>query len=152
MKRILILLIVGIFATSLIRKRGSKSEITLDYYSIKKKNSYIYHGPSNQSLKAFLVLHPNWPVKVIEIKKNWIKVEDYYKNKGWIKSASLGPKKILIIKETQGYDLSKTSKPIALIEKNITANFIKKNEKFTKIEINKKEYWVANDSIWPNEK
>jgi len=142
-KKLLPIILLFLISILFIKNRKSIQIIELGPACTNKKNVTVYHGPSTQTKKAWKLHHLHWPICIIEIKANWVKIQDAYDTIGWIKKIDIKQEKRgLIIK-----DILINNE--ILLKKNCIVLITKVKKNNYDIEINSKNFTVNKEYIWP---
>ena len=90
------------------------------------------------------------PVEVIDTKENFRRIIDHKKNSGWIHISQLKKSSSIIVLEDKIVfkKASKFSKPIVKLEKGRLVIVKKCTSDWCKIEIDKFNGWIKNNSVW----
>ncbi|MEW6518628.1 MAG: SH3 domain-containing protein [Thermodesulfobacteriota bacterium] len=82
---------------SLLTFAFSASAVAADYASVSKDGVNIRSGPDNNA-EIYWEVFKDFPLKVLQRKNDWAKVEDFEGDTGWIYAPLLNNKKTVIIK------------------------------------------------------
>ncbi|RJX34661.1 MAG: peptide-binding protein [Desulfurivibrio sp.] len=82
---------------SLLTFAFSASAVAADYASVSKDGVNIRSGPDNNA-EVYWEVFKDFPLKVLQRKNDWAKVEDFEGDTGWIYAPLLNNKKTVIIK------------------------------------------------------
>lgn len=148
---ILIFLLITFNANQSFAKRNM---VAVDYYaSIKSKKTNVRAGPGYHYPIKFTYVVRNIPIKVINEFDNWVEIEDYENHHGWVsQSLTTKARTVMINTNKERVKMYKkpdeTSKIIFYLENKVIGRYIKCNDEWCKIEINKKEGWVSKLHIF----
>ena len=130
----------------------SNSLASENNYFLMLKNSKVNvrHGPSFDYPIKFIYKKKFLPVEVIDKKENFRRIIDHKKNTGWIHISQLKKSKSLITTSVKILfkKPTKYSKPIVKLEKGRLAIVKKCTSDWCKIEIDKFNGWIKNNSVW----
>jgi|GEM_PF-6266599 len=139
----------------LFKKRGgSDSGIEVGPASINSANVIVYTGPHAKAQKLWKLHQKNWPIYVLEISKNWVRIVDAYNTSGWMRKIYVGNPYVLILEDLEFADSH--GKIEVKILKNSLVRLAKlpviADGNMVKISVDMhfgaKEYWVNSDKIW----
>lgn len=140
----LVALAVGGF---LIRKNKQQNDVQLGLASIKNATK-VYHAPTTRSPVAWKLHHKNWPICILEIKKNWVKIIDAYGTSGWIEKNLISSAKVLILEDTFGFLDPLETKPCVKFLKNVSVERCKIQGNLCCVKYQNSLFWVPCKSLW----
>ena len=120
------------------------------FMMLKNKKVNVRYGPSFDYPIKYIYRKIELPLKVIDKKENFRRVIDHKKNSGWIHISQLKKSSSIIVLEDKIVfkKASKFSKPIVKLEKGRLAIVKKCTSDWCKIEIDKFNGWIKNNSVW----
>ena len=120
------------------------------FLSLKNKKVNVRYGPSFNYPIKYIYKKKLLPVEVIDTKENFRRIIDHKKNSGWIHISQLKKSSSIIVLEDKIVfkKASKFSKPIVKLEKGRLAIVKKCTSDWCKIEIDKFNGWIKNNSVW----
>ena len=133
------------------KKVSFASAIENNYFlSLKNKKVNVRYGPSFDYPIKYIYKKKLLPVEVIDTKENFRRIIDHKKNSGWIHISQLKKSSSIIVLEDKIVfkKASKFSKPIVKLEKGRLAIVKKCTSDWCKIEIDKFNGWIKNNSVW----
>lgn len=148
---VLISIVIAIGLFSITNRNAQQNNVTLGLASINKANVIVYDSPNTKANKLWKLNHKNWPIIVLAISKNWVKITDFYNTTGWIKKANVGKPYALVLQETYALG-DNLETQIAKLCMNASVEFLgvhnehnehnEHNQKYCKIKIKGKTAFV----------
>lgn len=151
---ILVSIIIGYFLSEIEDNNVFATETNNEYYyaNIKTKKVNVRVGPGLQYPIKYIYYQENMPIIIVNKYQNWVQIQDYNNDLGWIleKFVDYGKKRyILILKDMNLYSYPDKSSDIkAKLEKNIVARISKCEKEWCKIKVQKFSGWVLRHHIW----
>ena len=120
------------------------------FLSLKKNKVNVRYGPSFDSKIKYIYKKINLPVKQIDRKENFRRIEDLKNNSGWIHVSQLKKSNSIIPLEDKVLfkNPSHFSMPIARLEKGRLLIIKKCEKKWCNIKTNKYTGWIKIQNIW----
>jgi len=144
---VLITMVIGISLLTLTNRNSKQNNVALGLASINKANVIVYDSPNVKANKLWQLNHKNWPIIVLAISKNWVKITDFYNTTGWIKKANIGKPYALVLQETYALGDDMETK-IAKLFLNASVEFLGvHNEKYCKIKVKGKTAFVEYEKL-----
>mgnify|MGYP001179063263 CR=1 FL=1 len=135
-----------------IETKGSVTGLKIPrYVSIKKNKANIRRGPGTSYKIDWVYNLKGFPLQIFAEYGAWRKVKDYEGSTGWIHSKLLSGKRTIIFLNDETFlrnGPSLKSNKIALINKDVVAEFVDCKTYWCKIRIDNKTGWVFINSIW----
>ena len=120
------------------------------FLSLKKNKVNVRYGPSFDSPIKYIYNKKNFPIKQIDKKENFRRINDHKKNSGWIHISQL--KKINSVIAIDDKIMFKKStifsKPIAKINKGRLLVIQKCGVEWCEVETENFKGWVNKDNLW----
>ena len=133
-------------------EKGSVTGLKIPrYVSIKKNKANIRRGPGTSYKIDWVYNLKGLPLQIFAEYGAWRKIKDYEGSTGWIHSKLLSGKRTIIFLEKETFlrtSPSIDSNKIALINKNVVAEFIDCKKYWCKVRVENKTGWVFRNSIW----
>ena len=98
----------------------------LDYRSVATPSTIFYNGPSAQARKV-AVASRYYPVEVLIVSGDWLKVRDSSGELAWVESKNLSPKRMVITTAASSQLRQKpesAAPPLAQIERGVALEFV----------------------------
>ena len=131
---------------------NSISNETGYFLMLKNKKVNVRYGPSSESPIKYIYKKINLPLKVIDKKENFRRIEDHKKNSGWIHISQLKKSKSLITTSQKILfkNPTKYSKPLAKLDKGrlLLVKECKKN--WCIVKTDQFSGWISKNNIWGN--
>tara|TARA_B100001741_G_C16289691_1_gene476197 strand:- start:98 stop:556 length:459 start_codon:yes stop_codon:yes gene_type:complete len=149
MQKIIFLISILIFSTNIYESNLFAKDISY-FLMLKNKKVNVRYGPSFDYPIKYIYKKKLLPVEVIDTKENFRRIIDHKKNSGWIHISQLKKSSSIIVLEDKIVfkKASKFSKPIVKLEKGRLAIVKKCTSDWCKIEIDKFNGWIKNNSVW----
>tara|TARA_Y100000590_G_scaffold383627_1_gene454443 strand:+ start:129 stop:587 length:459 start_codon:yes stop_codon:yes gene_type:complete len=149
MQKIIFLISILIFSTNIYKSNLFAKDISY-FLMLKNKKVNVRYGPSFDYPIKYIYKKKLLPVEVIDTKENFRRIIDHKKNSGWIHISQLKKSSSIIVLEDKIVfkKASKFSKPIVKLEKGRLAIVKKCTSDWCKIEIDKFNGWIKNNSVW----
>ncbi len=124
-----------------------------EYVSVKKDGVNIRSGPSTKNTILWEIFE-GFPLKVLERKDDWVKVEDFEGDKGWIYASLLSTHKTVIIKVDTANMRSgpgTNNDIVATVKKGVVFKYLSSQGSWHKVSY-KDEItgWMHSSLIWPD--
>jgi len=163
--RVLILLGVLIVIACLVyQKYGRREEriLTPSARSIALKNTqtFLYAGPGGHYPKLWVFQRRGLPLKKLEQREHWIKVQDPEGSEGWVHQTKIRTQASGIIQNAKGCRLYRSpqldKKPIAHLEKGICVFLRKETKDWIQVQVSKSSNreglspkgWILKKDVW----
>tara|TARA_B100000579_G_scaffold48921_1_gene34106 strand:- start:1815 stop:2273 length:459 start_codon:yes stop_codon:yes gene_type:complete len=149
MQKIIFLISILIFSTNIYESNLFAKDISY-FLMLKNKKVNVRYGPSFDYPIKYIYKKKLLPLEVIDTKENFRRIIDHKKNSGWIHISQLKKSSSIIVLEDKIVfkKASKFSKPIVKLEKGRLAIVKKCTSDWCKIEIDKFNGWIKNNSVW----
>ena len=149
MQKIIFLISILIFSTNIYESNLFAKDISY-FLMLKNKKVNVRYGPSFDYPIKYIYKKKLLPVEVIDTKENFRRIIDHKKNSGWIHISQLKKSSSIIVLEDKIVfkKASKFSKPIVKLEKGRLVIVKKCTSDWCKIEIDKFNGWIKNNSVW----
>jgi len=149
MQKIIFLISILIFSTNIYESNLFAKDISY-FLMLKNKKVNVRYGPSFDYPIKYIYKKKLLPLEVIDTKENFRRIIDHKKNSGWIHISQLKKSSSIIVLEDKIVfkKASKFSKPIVKLEKGRLVIVKKCTSDWCKIEIDKFNGWIKNNSVW----
>ena len=125
-----------------------------DFVSVKTKKAFLFEGPS-ESTKKELIITEGYPLLIVVMLKDWLKVKDHEGKITWIKSIDTSSSRtVMILKNNTAFYSEPSSNSIKLGEAdaNVTLTLLSPSDTDGWIHV-KSEYqdmdgFVSKNDIW----
>jgi len=123
------------------------------FASLRGNETNVRSGPGHHYPIKFTFQNKNIPVLVVSEYDNWLEIQDYENEKGWV-SQSLVTKKrhLMVINATQNVAMYKknniNSKILFFLENFVIGEHKKCQETMCLISINNEEGWVKKENLY----
>lgn len=103
----------------------SFSAVALDFRSILPAKAVTYDAPSKEAVKLY-IFGGGYPVEVIVILGDWIKVRDNQGGLSWLESKSLSPRRTVLVLDRTEMKVAEdtTSALVATVEKDVVLELL----------------------------
>lgn len=123
------------------------------FVSIIKDGVNVRTGPGTDS-PVYMELFKGYPLKVVEKKGDWIKVQDFEKDTGWVYSSLVDSSKTVIVSAQSKANMRSgpgTNNPIvASIERGVVLSLLERKDKWVKVKHESgTQGWIYAPLVWP---
>lgn len=131
----------------------SVTAYSAEFVSIVKDGVNVRTGPSTDN-PIYMELFQGYPLKVIDKKDDWLKVQDYENDSGWVYSSLVEAANTVIV-TAQG-KANMRSGPgtknaiVASIERGVVLSVLDRKDKWVKVKhVSGTEGWIYSPLLWP---
>ncbi len=128
------------------------------YVSTKSQEANVRVGPGVNYPVAWVFVHKNEPLAVLQEFNEWRKIRDINGSDGWMHSSILSTKRYVIIIDSELVNLHKfadaKSRIIAKVNKNVRCKLNKIGKVFCNVTCDGYSGWLYKETLWgilPNE-
>jgi SH3-like domain-containing protein len=123
------------------------------FASLRASETNVRSGPGHQYPVKFAFQNKNIPVLVVSEYDNWLEIQDYQNEKGWVSQSLITKKRhLMVINATQNVAMYKknnhNSKILFMLENFVIGEYQKCQETMCLISINNKEGWVKKENLY----
>ncbi|MBL4902730.1 MAG: SH3 domain-containing protein [Desulfocapsa sp.] len=121
--------------------------------SVKKDNVNVRTGPGTEFPVA-MELFKGYPLKVLEKKGDWLKINDFENDKGWIFSALVEPGTTVIVNGKKSVNMrskpSTTASIVASVDRGVVLTKVTTKGKWVKVKHSQGTTgWIYSPLLWP---
>jgi len=121
--------------------------------SVKKDNVNVRTGPGTKFPVA-MELFKGYPLKVLEKKGDWLKIDDFENDKGWIFSALVEPGTTVIVNGKKSVNMrskpSTTASIVASVDRGVVLTKVATKGKWVKVKHSQGTVgWIYSPLLWP---
>ncbi|WP_051309396.1 SH3 domain-containing protein [Desulfogranum japonicum] len=127
------------------------SSSAAEYKSVSKDGINMRSGPGT-NYEIIYQLPEGYPLKVLSVKDQWYKVEDYEGDKGWIYGTLLSDTPYVIVKVNEGNvrtGPSTNDSKVGSVARDVILKEVDKKGDWLKVSHPQIEGWVHRSLIWP---
>ncbi|MEE4240020.1 MAG: SH3 domain-containing protein [Desulfopila sp.] len=124
-----------------------------EYVSVVKDGVNVRTGPSTSN-PVYMELFKGYPLKVIDKKDDWLKVQDFENDSGWIYASLIEKSNTVIVSADTRANMRSgpgTDNPVvATLERGVILNVIERQDKWFKVKhLSGTEGWIYSPLLWP---
>ncbi len=130
---------------------GAHTVFAAEYFSVVKNGVNLRSGPGTHT-EAIFQLPAGYPLLLLERKGNWLKVQDYEGDKGWIEQSlvSTSPRVIVRVREAKVRSGPNTSSSeVGKAAKEVTLSRTGRQGDWVKVSHPDLSGWIHKDLLWP---
>ncbi len=138
-----------LFAFFLIPSLSLAAEVV----SVKKDNVNIRSGPGTE-FPVTMELFKGYPLKVVEKKGDWFKINDFENDSGWIFSSLVSSKSTVIVNGKKSINMrsqpNTTASIVAVVDRGVVLTKLSTQEKWVKVKHSQGiTGWIYGPLLWP---
>jgi len=123
------------------------------FASLRSNETNVRAGPGQNYPIKFTFKLREIPVRVISEYDNWLEIEDYEGQTGWVSQSLITKKRTLMVRTAKSFinmhgKNSDKSRIIFRLENNVVGDYIKCLEDWCGIKINNKKGWVQKSELF----
>ena len=124
-----------------------------EFVSVVKDGVNVRTGPGTDS-PVYMELFQGYPLQIVERKGEWLKVQDFEKDSGWIYSnlVEKATTVIVIAENTANMRSGPGTQNaiVANIERGVVLELVERNDKWVKVKhISGTQGWIYAPLVWP---
>lgn len=132
----------------------SFSAMAADYVSVVKDGVNVRTGPSTSN-PVYMELFAGYPLKVLEKKDDWLKVEDFEQDSGWIYAPLTRNNDTVIVNVSNKANMrsgpSTKDGVVATLERGVVLKLLDRKGKWVNVKhISGTQGWIYAPLVWPN--
>lgn len=132
---------------------SSTFSFAADYVSVIKDGVNVRTGPGTSN-PVYMELFSGYPLKVLERQGDWLKIQDFENDTGWVFSSLVEDGKTVIVNATSKVNMRSgpgTSNPvIANIERGVVLDTIERKGKWVNVRhMSGTQGWIYAPLLWP---
>ncbi len=138
-----------LFAFFLIPSLSLAAEVV----SVKKDNVNVRSGPGTE-FPVTMELFKGYPLKVVEKKGDWFKINDFENDSGWIFSSLVSSKSTVIVNGKKSINMrsqpNTTASIVAVVDRGVVLTKLSTQEKWVKVKHSQGiTGWIYGPLLWP---
>ncbi len=123
------------------------------FASLRSNETNVRAGPGQNYPIKFTFKLREIPVRVISEYDNWLEIEDFEEQTGWVSQSLVTKKRTLMVRTKQSFvnmhgKNSEKSRIIFRLENNVIGEYIKCLEGWCGIKVNNKKGWVQKSNLF----
>jgi SH3-like domain-containing protein len=123
------------------------------FASLRSNETNVRSGPGHHYPIKFTFQNKNIPVLVVSEYDNWLEIQDYENEKGWVSQSLVTKKKhLMVVNVNQNIAMHKknniNSKILFFLENFVIGEYKKCQETMCLISIDNKEGWVKKENLY----
>lgn len=127
--------------------------VAAEYVSVVKDGVNVRTGPGKNN-PVYMELFSGYPLKVMERKGEWLKVQDFEKDTGWIFSALVEKRNTVIVSAKSKANMRSgpgTSNPVvANLERGVVLDVLERKNKWVKVKhLSGTQGYIYAPLLWP---
>ena len=139
-------------ATSIVAASATLS-FSAEYVSVIKDGANVRTGPGTSN-PVYMELFTGYPLKVLEKKGDWLKVQDFENDTGWIFSSLVESGKSVIVKGKSKINMRSgpgtNNSVVANLERGVVLDVLERKTKWVKVRhLSGTEGWIYAPLLWP---
>ena len=141
-----------IFAGSFLAAT-SISSFAAEYVSVTKDGANVRTGPSTSD-PVYMELFQGYPLQIVEKKGDWMKIQDYEKDSGWIHNSLTGNRQTVIVSAESSANMRSGAGTqngvIANLERGVVLDLIERKDNWAHVKHQSgTEGWIYAPLLWP---
>jgi SH3-like domain-containing protein len=121
--------------------------------SVKKDNVNVRTGPGTE-FPVTMELFKGYPLKVLENKGDWLKIDDFENDKGWIFSALVEPGTTVIVNGKKSVNMrskpSTSASIVASVDRGVVLTKVATKGKWVQVKHSQGTVgWIYSPLLWP---
>lgn len=141
---------IGVMALALVLPAVA-STMAADFVSVSSDSVNLRSGPGTNH-DVLYKLPINYPLKIVERQGEWLKVEDFEKDRGWINASVTSKDKTYIVTEDKvniRSGPSTNSDKIGEVTRQVVLKEIGRKGEWIQFKHPQLEGWIMNKFVWP---
>ena len=123
------------------------------FASLRASETNVRSGPGHEYPIKFTFQNKNIPVLVVSEYDNWLEIQDYQNEKGWVSQSLITKKRyLMVVNATQNIAMYKkhnpNSKILFMLENFVIGEYQKCHETMCLINVNNREGWVKKENLY----
>ena len=127
--------------------------LAAEVVSVKKDNVNVRSGPGTE-FPVTMELFKGYPLKVLEKKGDWFKINDFENDSGWIFSSLVSSKSTVIVNGKKSINMrsqpNTTASIVAVVDRGVVLTKLSTQEKWVKVKHSQGiTGWIYAPLLWP---